>query len=103
MFFFFKQKTAYEIPKRDWSSDVCSSDLSCQVEFNQQCGQFFSWAAGNFLNWRFRRGLAITENSLEIFGGFAAGFDAVEGRDNFLSEFHFCVHGMEFAVAYCAL
>src|ERR1043166_4082230 len=25
--FFFKQKTAYEIPKRDWSSDVCSSDL----------------------------------------------------------------------------
>ena len=27
MFFFFKQKTAYEIPRRDWSSDVCSSDL----------------------------------------------------------------------------
>src|ERR1043166_4293208 len=27
LFFFFKQKTAYEIPKRDWSSDVCSSDL----------------------------------------------------------------------------
>src|SRR5216117_2660168 len=27
-FFFFKQKTAYEIRKGDWSSDVCSSDLS---------------------------------------------------------------------------
>src|SRR5213594_4651534 len=27
-FFFFKQKTAYEISVRDWSSDVCSSDLS---------------------------------------------------------------------------
>src|ERR1043166_9200423 len=27
-FFLFKQKTAYEIPKRDWSSDVCSSDLA---------------------------------------------------------------------------
>ena len=26
--FFFKQKTAYEIVSRDWSSDVCSSDLS---------------------------------------------------------------------------
>src|SRR5213075_3408388 len=26
-FFFFKQKTAYEITRRDWSSDVCSSDL----------------------------------------------------------------------------
>src|SRR5213075_3093188 len=25
--FFFKQKTAYEITRRDWSSDVCSSDL----------------------------------------------------------------------------
>ena len=28
MFFFFKQKTAYEIKECDWSSDVCSSDLS---------------------------------------------------------------------------
>src|SRR3546814_4364101 len=26
-FFFFKQKTAYEIRISDWSSDVCSSDL----------------------------------------------------------------------------
>src|SRR5213083_2500703 len=26
-FFFFKQKTAYEITASDWSSDVCSSDL----------------------------------------------------------------------------
>src|SRR5213595_4078660 len=28
LFFFFKQKTAYEITEGDWSSDVCSSDLS---------------------------------------------------------------------------
>ena len=26
--FFFKQKTAYEMCGRDWSSDVCSSDLT---------------------------------------------------------------------------
>src|SRR3546814_6087418 len=26
-FFFFKQKTAYELLISDWSSDVCSSDL----------------------------------------------------------------------------
>ena len=26
--FFFKQKTAYEMCGRDWSSDVCSSDLA---------------------------------------------------------------------------
>ena len=30
-FFFFKQKTAYEIVSRDWSSDVCSSDLAFQT------------------------------------------------------------------------
>src|SRR3546814_4436299 len=27
-FFFFKQKTAYEMRISDWSSDVCSSDLA---------------------------------------------------------------------------
>src|SRR3546814_12786360 len=30
MFFFFKQKTAYEMRISDWSSDVCSSDLKTQ-------------------------------------------------------------------------
>src|SRR3546814_1875615 len=29
VFFFFKQKTAYEMRISDWSSDVCSSDLKC--------------------------------------------------------------------------
>src|SRR3546814_4393574 len=30
MFFFFKQKTAYERRISDWSSDVCSSDLAAR-------------------------------------------------------------------------
>src|SRR3546814_15832655 len=30
LFFFFKQKTAYEMRISDWSSDVCSSDLECR-------------------------------------------------------------------------
>ena len=30
LFFFFKQKTAYEMVMSDWSSDVCSSDLFTQ-------------------------------------------------------------------------
>src|SRR3546814_6904317 len=34
LFFFFKQKTAYEMRISDWSSDVCSSDL-------EECLQFF--------------------------------------------------------------
>src|SRR3546814_18315580 len=32
LFFFFKQKTAYEMRISDWSSDVCSSDLEGSVE-----------------------------------------------------------------------
>src|SRR3546814_6117762 len=31
IFFFFKQKTAYEMRISDWSSDVCSSDLPAVV------------------------------------------------------------------------
>src|SRR3546814_1960855 len=30
MFFFFRQKTAYEMRISDWSSDVCSSDLKAE-------------------------------------------------------------------------
>src|SRR3546814_8690390 len=32
-FFFFKQKTAYEMRISDWSSDVCSSDLKADGLF----------------------------------------------------------------------
>src|SRR3546814_7812234 len=31
-FFFFKQKTAYEMRISDWSSDVCSSDLTVEID-----------------------------------------------------------------------
>src|SRR3546814_3025788 len=31
LFFFFKQKTAYEMRISDWSSDVCSSDLYAEI------------------------------------------------------------------------
>src|SRR3546814_6661117 len=37
-FFFFKQKTAYEMRISDWSSDVCSSDLNGQSS-NGQSGR----------------------------------------------------------------
>src|SRR3546814_13153677 len=30
LFFFFKQKTAYEMRSSDWSSDVCASDLGVE-------------------------------------------------------------------------
>ena len=41
-FFFFKQKTAYEIYQCDWSSDVCSSDLGVvRVGIDAACGEAF--------------------------------------------------------------
>src|SRR3546814_1838415 len=39
IFFFFKQKTAYDMRISDWSSDVCSSDLS----------RLFRWAERQLL------------------------------------------------------
>src|SRR3546814_6339054 len=35
-FFFFKQKTAYEMRISDWSSDVCSSDLYVEIAHGAQ-------------------------------------------------------------------
>src|SRR3546814_10041015 len=32
VFFFFKQKTAYEMRISDWSSDMCSSDLRSRIQ-----------------------------------------------------------------------
>src|SRR3546814_11988472 len=39
VFFFFKQKTAYEMRISDWSSDVCSSDLQARVGVSAQDNQ----------------------------------------------------------------
>src|SRR3546814_4258137 len=36
-FFFFKQKTAYEMRISDWSSDVCSSDLFHSSRWSTTC------------------------------------------------------------------
>src|SRR3546814_2424326 len=38
-FFFFKQKTAYEMRISDWSSDVCSSDLDQRADRRGRGGQ----------------------------------------------------------------
>src|SRR3546814_5246959 len=39
LFFFFKQKTAYEMRISDWSSDVCSSDLVSAEFTNNDTGE----------------------------------------------------------------
>src|SRR3546814_2446106 len=44
LFFFFKQKTAYEMRISDWSSDVCSSDLAAASHQRATA----AWANGVF-------------------------------------------------------
>src|SRR3546814_684961 len=41
-FFFFKQKTAYEMRISDWSSDVCSSDLDGHVVRAPMVGTYYA-------------------------------------------------------------
>src|SRR3546814_19889632 len=46
-FFFFKQKTAYEMRISDWSSDVCSSDLADQItDLRRAAQQGACWRDG---------------------------------------------------------
>src|SRR3546814_17315933 len=51
MFYFFKQKTAYEMRISDWSSDVCSSDLTWADVLDllerdpMECAEILDWPA----------------------------------------------------------
>ena len=48
-FFFFKQKTAYEIKECDWSSDVCSSDLYVKDDILDISEAQKAWPSANRL------------------------------------------------------
>src|SRR3546814_7738252 len=45
-FFFFKQKTAYEMRISDWSSDVCSSDLGRISVAEAQAAHYLARSVG---------------------------------------------------------
>src|SRR3546814_5910759 len=53
-FFFFKQKTAYEMRISDWSSDVCSSDLVCAAALSRRSACSDAAARGLIFHHRFR-------------------------------------------------
>src|SRR3546814_3230666 len=59
-FFFFNQKTAYEMRISDWSSDVCSSDLRTgQAKRLQRIGKARSAISAQVIvGWRFHIGSA---------------------------------------------
>src|SRR3546814_6127843 len=79
-FFFFKQKTAYEMRISDWSSDVCSSDLDGRPKYahiryqahdESRCEEQHeltapAWPTGCLLDpyrlpWRFLSGIAAED------------------------------------------
>src|SRR3546814_3536282 len=72
LFFFFKQKTAYEVRISDWSSDVCSSDLydsdsemvvaEGHVEMNRDA---ISMRADK-VSWNRRSGQVVAEGDVAI-------------------------------------
>ena len=75
MFFFFKQKTAYEIKECDWSSDVCSSDLIINsvnendrltiLDIGSGSGNISIALAANLPD-AFITGMDIKDNSIEL-------------------------------------
>src|SRR3546814_10561981 len=63
MFFFFKQKTAYEMRISDWSSDVCSSDLHVRYQLGR-----------------------VLQVRVQNNDGFARGLGQAGGQGGFLAE-----------------
>src|SRR3546814_13103804 len=66
VFFFFKQKTAYEMRISDWSSDVCSSDLRIEFPLRRKdiadiAGTTLHTVSRILVGWE-RRGLLISRN-----------------------------------------
>src|SRR3546814_8248985 len=72
LFFFFKQKTAYEMRISDWSSDVCSSDL-----FNFSIG-------GNYTKFRTQNDYYVMSNILTAIARLGAfGYNGETGECEF--------------------
>src|SRR3546814_10346563 len=69
-FFFFKQKTAYEMRISDWSSDVCSSDLAWTKRF-----QIGNAAMSGLIAASFAR------------EGYIGAAEAIEGKYGFLHAY----------------
>src|SRR3546814_13570480 len=69
-FFFFKQKTAYEMRISDWSSDVCSSDLA--PDAGRFVGVHFFNPVPVMALVEVIRGLATSPETVTAVEGFAA-------------------------------
>src|SRR3546814_9628834 len=66
-FFFFKQKTAYEMRISDWSSDVCSSDLASDAaEMESAFDVSFGNSAASVRKWAEETGNALGRSTQEM-------------------------------------
>src|SRR3546814_16369940 len=83
-FFFFKQKTAYEMRIRDWSSDVCSSDLQCDARSRQR-DEDQSQPQGADARWLLRSGDAVLCRQIRIAAPADRRGTTGQHRDAFLS------------------
>src|SRR3546814_10264946 len=72
VFFFFKQKTAYEMRISDWSSDVCSSDL----DHLGRCPLVFCRDGADH---RILQQLALAERAPRFGGDLAGGTGLAQG------------------------
>src|SRR3546814_10777926 len=59
VFFFFKQKTAYEMRISDWSSDVCSSDLHHRLRISDEALDAAARLSARYVTERFLPDKAI--------------------------------------------
>src|SRR3546814_2890558 len=83
-FFFFKQKTAYEMRISDWSSDVCSSDLMPIATTRFPSNWELSAArAASVVHLFMETGVEPTRVSVAGFGEYrpVADNDSAEGRN----------------------
>src|SRR3546814_8777121 len=81
VFFFFKQKTAYEMRISDWSSDVCSSDLLGDPELAYACEKGLKSVATR----RHRSSIAVADLRSGLDDRFAQHFLSLRRRHAGLS------------------
>src|SRR3546814_9568902 len=86
VFFFFKQKTAYEMRISDWSSDVCSSDLFELAEYGNRIPSLtFEIVADDApvsagaIAAELSDGIVDGAGATQMLGGFSAYGDSVRG------------------------
>src|SRR3546814_2807559 len=68
VFFFFKQKTAYEMRISDWSSDVCSSDLESYPNLAQTTYQAVRLMLGDIRPEQFLTGAGEEDGFFDALG-----------------------------------